>query len=97
MHESVTSFIEAETSQLLKEIDSALGNKYDLGKASVCAQLLDFSGLAISLPRETCVAPLYSWLAVAAGHCSWRTGRGRLLFSLAARARTDSLRRFESG
>ncbi|XP_043207882.1 protein transport protein sec31-like isoform X2 [Amphibalanus amphitrite] len=32
MHESVTSFIEAETSQLLKEIDSALGNKYDLGK-----------------------------------------------------------------
>ncbi|XP_043212700.1 sorbin and SH3 domain-containing protein 1-like isoform X6 [Amphibalanus amphitrite] len=31
MHESVTSFIEAETSQLLKEIDSALGNKYDLG------------------------------------------------------------------
>ncbi|XP_043212705.1 sorbin and SH3 domain-containing protein 1-like isoform X10 [Amphibalanus amphitrite] len=36
MHESVTSFIEAETSQLLKEIDSALGNKYDLASPLKC-------------------------------------------------------------
>ncbi|XP_037084311.1 uncharacterized protein LOC119104699 [Pollicipes pollicipes] len=30
VHESVTSFIEAETSPLLKEIDNALNQKYDL-------------------------------------------------------------------
>ena len=62
MHESVTSFIEAETSQLLKEIDSALGNKYDLGKTSRLRSVFAFSPVILTRTSYRFARRLASYL-----------------------------------